>query len=141
MLKILFVTISLIGLAVFGVFVTPEPIAYHAVRITWQTQPDTTWINIWNTNDNYMQYAARVSPGVTNTLTLEAVEGVVFQIQEYRLVNGSLEMITFFNLEPVPHSDFPTPTQTPQPSVTPVPTNTPISNTLKVQVFAPIVMR
>lgn len=133
-------TISLIAAAVFGALVTPEPIRYNAVQITWQTQPETTWINVWNTSSNYMQYAASVSPGVTNTLTLEAVESVVFQIQEYKLVNGSLEMITFFNLAPVPHSDFPSPTPTSAPSVTPVPTNTPISNPFKVQVFTPIVL-
>lgn len=141
MLKLL-VTSALMLAAVLSV--TPEPIAHNVVRITWVTQLETTYVNIWNTNENYMQYAASVSPGVTNTLTLQAVESVVFQIQEYKLVNGRLELITLFNLEPVPHSDFPTPTNIPtntaQPSVTPFPTNTPISNPLKVRVFTPIVM-
>lgn len=142
MLKLI-VTISLILAAVLSV--TPKPIAYNTVQITWATQPQTTWVNIWNTPENYMQYAASVAPGITNTLTLEAVKGVVFQIQEYKLVHGRLEMITFFNLEPVPHSDFPTPTNMPtstaQPSVTSVPTSTPISNPLKVRLFTPIIMR
>jgi hypothetical protein len=127
--------------------VTPKPIAYNTVEITWITQPETTYVNIWNTTSNYMQYATIVSSGVTNTLTLEASEGVVFQIQEYKLVNGRLELITFFNLDAVPHSEFPTPTntpvpsETPQPSVTPNPTATATPVQTKHRFYNGIVMR
>lgn len=143
MIKLL-ATISLISLAVFGILVTPEPITHNVVRLTWITQPDTTWINVRDTTFNSVGAAHSATGGITNTVTISGTAGMVFQIQEYKLVNGRLEMITFFNTNPVPTVDTPTPTNTPtqttQPSVTPVPTNTPITNPFKVRVFTPIVL-
>jgi hypothetical protein len=145
MLKLL-VTTSLILAAVLSV--TPTPISQNRVLIEWVTQPDTTWINIWEVtqpSSGTFLRANAVTGGVTNTVELSGTSGLVFQIQEYKLVAGQLTLVTFFNLEPVPHADFPTPSvtpsQTPQPTLTPVPTNTPISNPLQVRMFMPIVMR
>lgn len=138
-------TISgLMGMLILLVAVVPVPIAPNAVQISWVTQPETTYINVWNTNANELVTAHGVSSGITNTLTLSATEGVVFQIQEYKLVNGRLELVTFFNADPVPvmPTQIPTikPTQTPQPSVTPNPTATPISG-MKPRMLTALVMR
>jgi hypothetical protein len=129
-----------VWLMVVAALVTPVPVAYNTVQVSWVTQPDTTWINVWDTNANEMRYAASVSSGVTNTLTLSATEGLVFQIQEYKLVNSRLELITFFNLAPVPASDFPTPIQTQQPANTPLPTLTVTPIQLKYRLYTPIVI-
>lgn len=137
MLKLIGI-ISVIIAAVLSV--APEPITPNVVRLTWQTQPETTYINVRDTTFNSVGLAQSATGGVTNTVTISGTENMVFQIQEYKLVNSRLEMITFFNTEPVPHVDFPTATQTSQPSVTPVPTNTPISNMFEGRLYIPIIM-
>ncbi len=135
--------IGLITAFILLIAVTPEPISSNTATITWVTQPQTTWINVWDVTQpgsGTFIRANEVSSGVTNTLTLSTTTGLVFQIQEYQLVAGRLELVTFFNTNPVPYIEFPTPIEIPQPSVTPIPTATPKPG-LKPRVSIPVVMR
>lgn len=122
-------TIGMILAAVFGVLsVTPEPITPNVVRLTWITQPDTTYINIRDVTFERVGLAQSATGGITNTVTISGTTGMVFQIQEYKLAGCCLELITFFNTAPVPNADFPTatPPVTPTQTVTPQPIETPI---------------
>lgn len=121
-------TIVLLSTLLVGWLIIPEPISPNLVRLTWVTHPQTVYINVRDLTFNSVALAQIATGGITNTVTISGTEGMQFQIQEYRLVEGRLEMILFTNTAPVPHVDFPTATPTieqtatPLPSVTPTPT-------------------
>lgn len=126
-------TIVLLTTLLVGWLIIPEPISPNVVRLTWVTHPQTVYINVRDLTFNSVALAQIATGGITNTVTISGTEGMQFQIQEYHLVNGRLEMILFTNTAPVPHVDFPTATatstieqtETPLPSDTPTPTVTP----------------
>lgn len=117
-------TFTLIALAVVLV-VTPEPISPTHATLTWVPDPQTIWINVYDVPAVSVGIAQSVTGGITNTVTISATEGMTFVIQEYRLVNGRLELVKFFSTGATPHVDFPTATLTPVQTQIPQPTQTP----------------
>lgn len=114
---------------------TPQPITANRVSLTWITQPETSWINIYDTHDT-VGLAQAVTGGITNTVTISGTEGMAFVIQEYRNTQGHLELVMMFTTDATPHVDFTT--QTPTPILTPI--ATPLQTDL-YQVYTSIVMR
>lgn len=129
---------SCVWLLLVAVVVTPQPVTPSTATITWVTQSETTYLNVWIIEPDTLVWVGNVTGGVTTTLTLASFEGAMYQVHEFKLVGCCLELITFFNTAPVPHVDFPTAIPTPIQTVTPLPTNTPIV-TLTPRVYTPIV--
>jgi hypothetical protein len=136
---------SCVWLLLVAMVVTPQPVTPELVQIVWVTQPETTYINVRDVTFERVGLAQSATGGVTNTVTISGTEGMVFQIQEYKLVGCCLELITFFNTSAVPHVDFPTATPILPPTQTQQPTNTPIATPVPIQLqhklYTPMILR
>lgn len=136
---------SCVWLLLVAMVVTPQPVTPNIATITWVTQSETTYLNVWIIEPDTLVWVGNVTGGVTTTLTLASFEGAMYQVHEFKLVGCCLERVTFFSTAPAPHVDFPTVTATPtqttplQPTNTPVATPTLPSVTLTPRVYTPIV--
>lgn len=137
-------TIASLIAFVLAALVTPQPISPTRATLTWVPDPQTVWVNVYDVPNVTVGLAQSVTGGITNTITISATEGMTFVIQEYKIVNGRLELVKFFSTSATPHVDFPTATLTPVQTQTPQPTLTPTATILpsqiKPRIYTPIVI-
>ena len=87
---------SLFALVV-GLATTPRPISPSTATISWTPNSETTSVWIYEPINSSVLLEFQVNGGVSNTVQVPAHEGVWFQVQEYKTVDGHLVQTTFFN--------------------------------------------